>query len=460
MSSPRRDRATIAVLAGSGMLTSLQFTLIVPALSEVPAALGIGADDATWMVTITLLTGTVGTPIIGRLADMYGRRRLLLFSLACLFAGSLLAALWLAPPTALVGRALQGMSTAIIPVGISLLRDLVSRERANFGIALISGTLGIGSALGLPLSGVLSTLGGLPAIFAFSSIASAAFLLLVIAFVDESPVRTPGRFDVVGSIALTVALTCLLLLISKSLSWADAAPWAVTVLICVGLVATAVWVLVGLRHPAPVIDLRTSFRRRVLLTNVATFFAAFGMFANHLLTMQEARTPVASGAGLGLAPFGAGLVLVPSALAMVLLAPAAGRLLSRAGGRIALALGSAVIAGAYVLRLLVHDGLFVVVISATLVGVGTAFAFAAMPTLIIDAVPPIESASATAVNSLVRSLSGATASAVFAYLIVAHPSPVGTEYLSEGGFMIAFGLVALLSALGTLIALALPRSRG
>ena len=457
MPSPRRDRTTIAVLAGSGMLTSLQFTLIVPALPEIPAALGIGADDASWMVTITLLTGTVGTPIIGRLADMHGRRRLLLVSLACLFAGSVLAAVWLTLPTVLVGRALQGMSTAIVPVGISLLRDLVSRERATLGIALMSGTLGIGSALGLPLSGVLSTFGGLPALFWFSAIASAVFLALVATFVGESPVRAPGRFDLVGTIALTIALTCLLLLISKSQAWADAAPWAVPLLVAAGLAAGVVWVLVALRHPSPVIDLRTSLRRRVLLTNVASFFVAFGMFANHLLTMQEARAPVASGAGLGLAPLGAGLVLVPSALAMVLLAPVAGRMLARAGGRFALALGAAIICGAYLFRLVVHDGLLVVVASATLVGIGTAFAFAAMPTLIIDAVPPTETASATAVNSLVRSLSGATASAVFAYLVVAFPSAIGAEFLSETGLMIAFALVALLSALGSVIALSLPR---
>jgi hypothetical protein len=82
-----------------------------------------------------------------------------------------------------------------------------------------------------------------------------------------------------------------------------------------------------------------------------------------------------------------------------------------------------------------------------------------MPTLIIDAVPAIETASATAVNSLVRSLSGATASAVFAYLVIAFPSAIGAAFLSETGLMIAFALVAALSALGTLIALTLPRGR-
>jgi MFS family permease len=350
------------------------------------------------------------------------------------------------------------MSTAIVPVGISLLRDLVSRERATLGIALMSGTLGIGSALGLPLSGVLSTFGGLPALFWFSAIASAVFTVLVLAFVGESPVRAPGRFDLVGTLALSIALTCLLLLISKSLAWMDAAPWAVPLLVAVGFVAASVWVVVALGYPTPVIDLRTSLRRRVLLTNTATFFVAFGMFANHLLTMQEARAPVASGMGLGLAPLGAGLVLVPAALAMVLLAPVAGRLLNRAGGRIALALGTAIICGAYVFRVAVHDGLFIVVASATLVGIGTSFAFAAMPMLIIDAVPANETASATAVNSLVRSLSGATASAIFAYLVVAYPSAIGAEFPSETGLTIALGLVALLSAAGTLTALALPRA--
>jgi len=109
-----RERLIIAVLAGCGMLTSLQFTLIVPVLPEIPGLLDVSANDASWMVTVTLLTGTAATPVLTRLADLRGRRRMLLVCLALLVVGSVIAALGLTFPTVLVGRALQGSSTAIL----------------------------------------------------------------------------------------------------------------------------------------------------------------------------------------------------------------------------------------------------------------------------------------------------------------------------------------------------------
>ena len=139
----------VALLAACGMLTSLQFTLIVPILPLMPALLGTTAADASWLITVTLLTGVVGTPVVTRLADLHGRRRMLLVAMALLVAGSVIAAVVPGFLAVLIGRALQGFGTAVVPIGIALLSALVSRRRAVLGIALMSGTLGMGSALGL-----------------------------------------------------------------------------------------------------------------------------------------------------------------------------------------------------------------------------------------------------------------------------------------------------------------------
>ncbi|MCH6231648.1 MFS transporter [Microbacterium sp. CFH 31415] len=452
----RRERATIAVLALSGMLSSLQFTLMVPALPDVPAALGVSANDASWVVTITLLAGTVGTPIVTRMADMYGRRRLLLICLALLAAGSALAAVGMTFPTVLVGRALQGFSASIVPIGISLMRDSMSRDRAVGGIALMSGTVGIGSALGLPLSGVLGSVGGLAAIFFFSAGAAALFVPLVWRIVPESPVLERERFDLTGALLLSAGLTALLLAISKGFVWGWTSP---PILGCalVFVVAIAAWIPLQLRSPSPIVDLRTSLRRQVLLTNVAALFVTFGMFANHLLTTHEARAPIESGAGLGLPTILGGLTMLPSALAMVGLTPVAARMLRRRGGRETLMLGSAIITLAFVFRLLVHDGVVAVVLGAFLVGIGTAFAFAAMPTLISDAVPRDELAAANGLNSLVRSLSGAVTSSLFAMVIASMPWPGSPEFISGDGLAVAFAVTAAATAVGTAIAFFLPR---
>lgn len=148
--------ATILVLSLCGMVSALQFTLVIPLLPEFPDLLDISASDSSWLVTATLLTAAVGTPIIARMADMYGKRRMLLVSLGAMILGSVICALEVSFLTMIVGRALQGFGAALIAVGISILRDKLPPERIGTAVALMSATMGIGSALGLPLAGVLS----------------------------------------------------------------------------------------------------------------------------------------------------------------------------------------------------------------------------------------------------------------------------------------------------------------
>lgn len=449
-------RLAVAVLAACGMLTSLQFTLVVPSLPEISSTLGVSTSDAAWLVTITLLTGSIGTPILTRMADMYGKRRLLLISLGLLVFGSVIAALGMTFPTVLIGRALQGFASAIIPIGISLLRDQLSPEHASSAVALMSATLGMGSAIGLLLSGLLSQSLGIAALFWFSAIAGTIAGIGVLLIVSESGVHTGGRFDFVGAMILSVALACILLVISKGLIWGWTSGPFLT-FTAVGISALIVWVPLQLRHPNAVIDLRTSFRRPVLQTNLATFFAAAGMFGNHLLTVHEVQAPVGTGAGLALSPLSAGLTMIPAAIAMVTLAPVSGLLLNRFGGRPVLALGALIMSMSFVFRLLTYDDLATVVIGATFVGVGTSMSFAAMPTLIMSYVPSTEAASANGINTLIRSLSGAAASAVFALLVSAFAvSSGGTEFLNGTGLTIAFALTATSCGIAAVLAILLP----
>lgn len=450
------ERAIIAVLALSGMLISLQLTLMIPALPEIPRLLDVTANDASWLVTITLLTSTVGTPIVARMADMYGRRRMLLASLALLGLGSTLAAVGITFPLVLAGRSLQGFGAAIIPIGVSLMRDLLRPKRAATGIALMSGTMGIGSAIGLPISGILTELWGLSGIFWVSAVAALVFFALTITVVPGTAKHSGGRFDLVGALLFTIALSALLLLISKGAVWGFSSV-PVILLGGIAVVGFASWIPHQLATRQPVVHLRSSLTRPVLTTNAATFFVAIGMFANYLLTIQEARAPEATGIGLGMPALTSGLLLIPSALTMVILAPLAARVLVRFGGRAGLILGAGLILAAYTFRLLVHGGIVAVLIGTMLVGLGTTFAFAAMPTLIMDSVPAGEEAAANGLNSLIRNLAGAVITAAYGLLFVVAAWGPNPDYLSEKGILVAFGAVAACAGVGMIIAMTLPR---
>ena len=116
----------------------------------------ISSDDVSWLITATLLTSAVATPVVARLADMYGKRLMMIVCIVLMAIGSLVAALSGGSFILLiVGRALQGFSAALIPVCIGIMRDELPKERVSSAIALMSATLGIGGALGLPLGGIL-----------------------------------------------------------------------------------------------------------------------------------------------------------------------------------------------------------------------------------------------------------------------------------------------------------------
>jgi MFS family permease len=458
--TPRRPSASAitAVLALSGTVVALMQTLVVPLLPDFPGILGVTADDASWLVTSTLLASAVATPIVSRSADMYGKRKMMVVCLAIMVAGSVLAAVGSSFVWLIIGRTLQGFATALIPVGISIMRDELPKEKMGSAVALMSATLGIGSAMGLPLAGVLYESLGWASIFWVSAAAGTLLLVGVVLLVPESKVRTPGRFDYAGALVLSAALAALLLAISKGGSWG----WGsepVLLLFLTAAILLAAWVPYELNVRQPMVDLRTSARRPVLMTNVASLLIGFAMFANMLLTTQQLQLPASTGYGFELSVITAGLCMVPSGLAMVFFAPVSGRIIQFFGGKTALMAGAAVMIVGYVGRVFFYDTIAWVIIGSTVVSVGTAIAYASMPTLIMGAVPITETASANGLNSLVRSIGTSTSSAAVAAVLTSVTMTIGANNLPAfDAFRDVFWMAAMASAASMLAAVFIPRT--
>ncbi|WP_404289852.1 MFS transporter [Glutamicibacter arilaitensis] len=448
--------ATTAILALCGMVVALQQTLVIPLLPDFPVILDVSAEDSSWLVTATLLSAAIFTPVISRMADMYGKRKMLLLALAVMTLGSLVAAIGGTFGALIAGRAMQGFASSLIPVGISVLRDELPKEKVASAVALMSATLGIGSALGMPMSGLLYNAFGWESLFWVSAGLGLVFLVGVLLLVKESTITTPGRFDISGALVLSVILTAALLAVTKGASWGWNSPLTLG-LFALALALLAGWIPLQLRVNQPMVDLRTAVKRPVLLTNVASFFLCVAMFVNMLVTTQQLQIPTQTGYGFGLSVLVAGLAMVPSGLAMVFLSPVAGAMLNRWGGKPTMVFGAAIMALTYVARVFLDDAVWQVIVGATLVNVGVAFSYAAMPTLIMSAVPITETASANGVNALIRSLGTSAASAltglILANLVVEHN---GVGLPSIDALHLSFWLAALAAAIGIGIALFIP----
>jgi MFS family permease len=439
-------------------VVALQQTMVIPLLPDFPKILGVSADDASWLVTVTLLTSAVATPIVSRLADMFGKRRMMLISMTMIVVGSLVAAIGGNFVALLIGRGLQGFAISMIPVGISIMRDELPKEKVASATALMSATLGIGSALGLPLSGLIFEHLGWPAIFWLSAIVGVLLIIAVAVVVPESSLRTRGKFDFLGAVMLSTALTAILLAISKGASWGWTSELTLLMFV-IGIVTLALWFPYELRVTQPMVDLRTSAKRPVLLTNVASILVGFSMYANNLSTTQQLQMPKISGYGFELGVMAAGLCMIPAGLAMVFFAPVSANITKRFGAKITLIVGGTVLALAYIARVFLTGSIALIIISAAVVSIGTAIAYSAMPMLIMRSVPITETASANGLNSLLRSVGTSTSSAVVAAMLTSMviPSGPGEGLPSIDAFKNIFWLAALAAVAAAAAAAFIPR---
>jgi MFS family permease len=222
----------------------------------------------------------------------------------------------------------------------------------------------------------------------------------------------------------------------------------------------ALWGSWELRTAAPLVDLRTSARPQVLFTNIASVATGFAMYGMSLMPIQLLVAPHATGYGEGLSLIRAGLVCMPSGLMMYLFSSAGASLSARRGPRVSLATGVVILGVSYVSLLAMHDHWWQIGLASALLGVGIGIAYAAMPALIMGAVPVTETAAANGLNALMRSVGTSLSSAVVATVLAQWTTKSGgITYPTEHAFVVAFLISLAASGVALALALAIPRPK-
>ncbi len=441
----------IAVLSTVGVVVSLMQTLVIPIIPSLPTLLSTSASNASWVITATLLAGAVSTPISGKLGDMFGKRLVLVVNLGFMIVGSVVCASFSSLVPEIVGRSLQGAAVGAIPLGISIMRDELPPAKVGGAMAVMSATLGVGGAIGLPFAAVIAQNADWHMLFWTAAGLGIVCAVLVFVFVPESPVRTPAKFDFGGALGLSIALLTLLIAITKGADWGWASA-SILGLFAASLVSFLLWGFYELRQSAPLVDLRVSARPRVLFTNMASIAVGFALYGMSLTFPQLLMAPEATGYGFGLSMVVAGLAMAPTGLVMMLLSPVSARLSAAKGPKLTLALGSAVIGIGYLCAVLMMDSVWQIMLASVIVAGGVGLAYAAMPALIMGAVPITETAAANGLNSLMRSIGTSTSAAVMGVVLAHMTMQLGPHVLpSREGFHTAF----FIAMAGAVVAIAL-----
>jgi EmrB/QacA subfamily drug resistance transporter len=456
---------TLAILATVGTAFALQQTMVIPALPALQRELHTSTTWVTWVLTVFLLVASVSTPLLGKFGDQYGKERLLLISLALFLAGCVGCAIaW--NIASLIGfRALAGTGAAVFPLSFAIIRDEFPREKVGVAIGLVSAVFGVGGGFGIVFSGVIVDHLSWRWLFIFGSIPIAAVLPLVHLYVPESPIKTRTRIDGIGAALLSAGLVCLLLALTEGTDWG----WTsgrVLGLFAAAAVFLAVWVAAELRVPEPLVDMRMFVHRPVLLTNLCAMITGFAMFGTFVLIPNFVETPRGLPASLArVVGYGfdatatkAGLYLLPSSLTLLFAGPVAGLLGRRVGFKWPLVIGMAFAGASAGSFALWHDSAWQILAAMPFLGIGVGFAFAAMATLITEAVRATETGIATGLNTVMRTVGGVIGGQVGAALLAAHY--IGKSQVpGVKGYEIAFAISAVAAFVGCAVAVFVTPAR-
>ena len=447
----------LSLLTIAGISFAVMQTLVIPALPFFQREFGTSQADTTWLVTGFLLSSSVLTPLLGKLGDMYGKKRLLVVCLAVFGLGSLAAAAGSSLAWLVGCRVLQGTGAAVFPLSFGIIRDEFPAERVGVAVGIVSSVFGVGGGIGLVSSGFVLDNLSWPWLFVIGGAPVLVASALIWAFVPESPVRRGGRPDWLGAAVFSAALVCLLLAVTKGEAWGWGS-WPIVGLATASVWWFFVWVRVERRVPEPLVDLRTFARPGMAWTNAATVLVGFSLTAFFVLAPAFVQVPSSAGFGFDASLSQAGLFFLPSSVAMIVCGPLAGWLGPRLGYAVTLRIGLSASACAFALLAFAHADRGLALVWMGLLGVGIAFALAAIGTLVIEYSHASETGVASGVNMIMRTVGAAVGAQIAAAVISAH-TPAGSLIPHEAGFTIAFALAALAAALALVPAFALAGRR-
>lgn len=396
----------------STSLVAIDSTIIATALPAVVSDLG-GFTQAPWLFSVYLLAQAATVPIYGKLADVVGRKPVMIAGVAIFLLGSVLCALAPTMVTLIVARAVQGLGAgAVQPMAQTIVADVYTlAERAKVQ-GYMASVWAISSVVGPTLGGLFTTYLDWRWIF-WVNLPLGALALWLLRRFTESHERTDRRIDVLGATLLTFGSAAMILwLLEGGVSWA----WLSTP--SVALVAGGLVLLVGFalhqrRSPDPVLP-SWLFRQRLLVTT-----SAISLLVGVVLIALTAYVPTFAQAVLGSEPLVAGFAVAALTLGWPISASQSGRLYLRLGFRTTGLIGASIALVGTVLLAVASHLTSVLAIAAACFTIGLGMGLLATPTLIYA------QASATATtrgvvtgaNMFARSVGSAFGVAVFGAVV-------------------------------------------
>lgn len=442
-----------AALIVCEIAAAFETSMIFAAMSRLVEEFG-NTQAAGWLVTGYLLIGAGMAALIGRLGDMYGRRQIMIYLLSAGFVGSVISAVSTDFSWVLIGRCIQGLTAALLPLCFGLIREHLPAKFVSLGVGIMASSAGAGTILGLLIGGLIVDNFPWRAIFIASSILTAIAVLVAYFLIPISTrPKSTDRPDFIGGILFVPGIALTLLAVSKGSSWgwtSNGVLWS----FAIGAVFFVAWILQSLRHPSPLMDVRLFSNRNILIANVGMAILALGALQITQVFSLLLQQPEWTGIGLGVSATEAALTKLPSNLIALAAGPLVGFMALRMGDRSALTISFFLTAGGWASALIFNESTMQVLLALITIAFATTMAYACLPGIIVKSAPMERTSEATGMLSVVRTAFMAAGAQFVSILLstdnVISPTDATVRFPSEAAYTIVFATVAALCVLAGL----------
>ncbi|MGQ9766861.1 MAG: MFS transporter [Anaerolineae bacterium] len=336
-----RTRNHILLVLFIGVLMgALDIAIVAPVLPALQTHFNVGDRLLTWTFTIYVLFNLIGTPLMAKLSDNYGRRTLYVLDVALFGLGSLIVALSPNFTVVLLGRGLQGLGAGgIFPVASAVIGDTFPPEKRGGALGLIGAVFGLAFLVGPIIGGILLALGSWHLLFLINLPIALFVIGLSLALLPAAQPTQRGAFDWAGMLVLGLLLAALAVGINQldtahfAASLATPGVWGP---LLASVVFTFVFVAIERRAADPVLRLSILGSRQAGLA--AALSAGAGLGEAGMVFMPQLAV-----AALALGKSQASYMLMPVVLAMTVGSPTVGRLLDRLGSKVVVVTGAALL---------------------------------------------------------------------------------------------------------------------
>jgi MFS family permease len=414
----------------------------------------VAGNSITWMITIVGVVGGATIALISKMADLWGKKRLMLAASLVFTAGTLICAItslwWLF----LAGRALEAVAVGMSALCYSLVRDIMPRSWVPISIGIIGTGIGVSGIAAPLIGGLLTNHYSWRSVFWFMVIFMVIVVPLFAMFVPETKVRQRQRLDVIGALLIGAGLAAVLVYLSQGESWGWTSPGCYAYLLG-GLLALALFVLRENTTDSPVIDLKLLRAPRLsMLLGISFFFTAVNTVLGFIpafmflvgekqlkqLVLADAvkrthlplslisrfisfRGDIGYAAGFSLFQL-AWHVLLWTSIAGMIFGPLGAAWARRTGARLPLVVGLAALLVAGAGLSVWHQSWLPVALFGVLAGAAFGLYYGTVPNMLVDAVPPGQQAISAGMLAAFGAVGSSFAIAIMTSILVRSPFQV------------------------------------